>query len=236
MSLWEVPHYAEDFCAQSNAIFLRILAHALLGAEERAEWRALTGPVRRKREWLFGRAAIKEAVRMAVFQQTGTLLYPSDISVLHDELGAPYVDGAWRGVVAEAPQVSLSHTARACLVAVGAAESPVGVDFEDLGRIQKPELMMGMLTAGERDLVEGLDGAALDERLLRVWCAKEAAAKYLGVGLQGQPEAFEVGFADAACARAQVVFEGATTEVRLVRNGSTVIAVAAGAAAAAEVH
>ena len=116
VSLWEVPHYAEDFCAQSNAIFLRILAHALLGFEERAEWRSLSGTVRRRREWLFGRAALKEAVRMALFQQTGTLLYPSDITVLHDELGAPFVDGWWRGALAEAPQVSLSHTARACLV------------------------------------------------------------------------------------------------------------------------
>ena len=76
VSLWEVPHYAEDFCSQSNGIFLRILAHALLGDEERAEWRTLTGTVRRKREWLFGRAAVKEAVRMTLFQQTGKLLYP----------------------------------------------------------------------------------------------------------------------------------------------------------------
>jgi phosphopantetheinyl transferase len=153
-----------------------------------------------------------------------------------DVLAAPYVDGPWRGVVAEAPQVSLSHTARACLVAVGAAESPVGVDFEDLGRIQKPELMLGMLTPGERATVAGLDGTALDERLLRLWCAKEAAAKYLGVGLQGRPDAFEVGFVDASCASARVVFDGATTEVRLVRDGATVVAVAAGDVAPVELH
>jgi len=236
VSLWEVPHYAEDFCAQSNAIFLRILAHALLGAEERAEWRALSGTVRRRREWLFGRAAVKEAVRMALFQKTGKLLYPSDIAVLHDELGAPYVDGWWRGDLAEAPQVSLSHTPRACLVAVAAADSPVGVDFEDLGRIQQPELIVETLTAAERAAIEGLAGAALDERLLRLWCAKEAAAKYLGVGLQGQPEAFEVRFVDPACERALVVFENATVEVRAVRAGASVIAVAAGEPAAAEVH
>ena len=76
-----------------------------------------------------------------------------------------------------------------------------------------------MLTAGERKTVEGLAGAALDERLLRLWCAKEAAARYLGIGLLGQPEAFEVGFVAAACARAQGVVEGATTEVRCVRDG-----------------
>jgi len=93
-----------------------------------------------------------------------------------------------------------------------------------------------MLTAGERASVQGLTGAALDERLLRLWCAKEAAAKYLGVGLQGAPEAFEVGFVDAACARAQVVFEGVMTEVRILRDGAAVIAVAAAEPAAVEVH
>ncbi len=236
VSLWEVPHYDEDFCAQSSAIFLRILAHALLGYEERAEWRALVGPVRRKREWLFGRAAVKEAVRMALLQQTGELLHPSDIAVLHDDLGAPFVDGWWRGSLAEAPQVSLSHTERACLVAVAASDSPVGVDFEDLGRIRQPELMIGILTDTERATVEGLTGAALEERLLRLWCAKEAAAKYLGIGLQGQPAAFEVGFVDAACADAQVVFEGAATQVRIVREGAAVIALAAGEPAAVEIH
>jgi phosphopantetheinyl transferase len=106
----------------------------------------------------------------------------------------------------------------------------------NLGRIQQPELMIGMLTTGERATVEGLAGAALDERLLRLWCAKEAAAKYLGIGLQGQPGAFEVGFVDDTCARAQVVFEGATTQVRIVRDGAAVIAVAVGEPATVEVH
>jgi hypothetical protein len=63
VALWEVPHLEEAFCAQSRAIFMRILAHAVLGADERAEWRALSGPVRRRREWLFGRAANTDAVR-----------------------------------------------------------------------------------------------------------------------------------------------------------------------------
>src|SRR5205814_4285264 len=56
VSLWDVPHFDEDFCAQSNSIFLRILAHAVLSAEERPEWQALGGSVRRRREWLLGRA------------------------------------------------------------------------------------------------------------------------------------------------------------------------------------
>jgi malonyl CoA-acyl carrier protein transacylase/phosphopantetheinyl transferase (holo-ACP synthase) len=235
VSLWEVPHYAEDFCAQSGGIFLRILAHALLSFDERDAWRSLTGSVRRRREWLLGRAAIKEAVRVAIHERTGHLLYPSDITVLHDDLGAPFVDGGWRDSLGEAPSVSLSHTARGCLVAVGAS-SAVGVDFEDIGRVQQPGLLIDTLTPFEREQVLHLDGTALDERLLRLWCAKEATAKYLGIGLQGRPEAFEVRFADESFAEAFVGYEESTTRVSLVREGQTVIAVAADEYSGIEVH
>ena len=38
VQLWDVPLMSEEFCAQSGAICLRIMAHALLGAAERGEW------------------------------------------------------------------------------------------------------------------------------------------------------------------------------------------------------
>ena len=229
MSVWQVPHFSEAFCAQSNAIFLRILAHALLSFDERAQWRGLTGSVKQKRQWLFGRAAIKEAVRVLLYEQTGRLLYPSDITVLHDAHGAPVVDGWWCGVVAAAPHVSLSHNERASL-AVAARDCPVGVDLEDLGRIQRPELLADSLTLVERASLHGLEGEALEDRLLRLWCAKEAVAKQLGIGLGGAPDRFDVSFVDAELGRAWVDFEGAAVSVDIVRDGRAVIAIAADAA------
>ena len=230
VSLWQVPHFSEAFCAQSNGIFLRILAHALLSFDERVQWRLLTGSVKQRRQWLFGRAAIKEAVRVLVYERTGRLLYPSDIEVVHDANGAPAVEGWWCGGVAEVPHVSLSHNERASLAAV-ATDRPVGVDLEVIGRIQRPELLADSLTRAERASLHGLDGEALEERLLRLWCAKEAAAKRLGVGLGGSPERFDVRFVDAGLARAQVDFEGAAVSVDIVRDGRAVIAVAADPAA-----
>jgi len=230
MSVWQLPHFSEAFCAQSNGIFLRILAHALLSFDERAQWRGLTGSVKRRRQWLFGRAAIKEAVRVLLYEQTGQLLYPSDITVVHDANGAPLVDGWWCGVLADAPHVSLSHNDRASL-AVAATDCPVGVDLEDLGRIQRPELLADSLTRVERASLQGLEGEALEDRLLRFWCAKEATAKRLGVGLGGSPDRFDVRFVDAGFGRAQVDFEGTAVSVDIVRDGPAVIAIAADAAA-----
>jgi phosphopantetheinyl transferase (holo-ACP synthase) len=236
IALWELPNLHEDFCAQSGGIFLRILAQVYLSLDERAQWRELGPNVRRRREWLLGRACIKEAVRHWIFEQTGRLLYPADIVVWHDAAGAPHVDGWWRDTLVPAPEVSLSHNARACMAAVAAPQRPVGVDIEDIGRIQQPELIIETLSPRERVCLHGLEAAALDERLLRLWCAKEAAAKFLGVGLQGRPAAFEVSFADDQGEEAYVDHAETRVEVAVCRNGNSIIALASGQRSAVGVH
>jgi malonyl CoA-acyl carrier protein transacylase/phosphopantetheinyl transferase (holo-ACP synthase) len=224
--LWELEMLSETFCAQSTGIFLRILSQVYLSADERRAWHALGGNVRRRREWLLGRACIKEAVRYWIYQSTGELLFPTDVIVEHEELGAPYVDGWWRGVIAEAPAISLSHDAFGCTVAIASSTCRVGVDREALGRIRRPELVAQALTASEQSLLSGLDDASQQERLLRIWCAKEAAAKFLGIGMQGLPAAFEVQFADPAAHSAYVAHADSSVFVDLVRDDTSIIALA----------
>lgn len=234
--LWEVPLLSEEFCAQSGSICLRILAHALLAPGERDEWRALQGHLRRKREWLFGRGALKEAVRIWVHEQTGQLLYPTDIVVQVGEHGAPFVGGWWCESLVAAPSVSLSHNADRCLVAVGSPGQPIGVDIEALGRIRSPEAMVDSLAPDEASWVEGLQGIDLEERLLRLWCAKEAASKCLGIGLQGTPSAFVVIAADEAWEQLLVQHALGAVEARVLRWGSSIIAIAGVELTGVEVH
>ena len=236
VALWEVPLMTEEFCSQSGGICLRILAHAILSAAERDEWRALQGQLRRRREWLFGRAAMKEAVRLWIAEQTGELLYPTEIVIRVDAHGAPTVEGAWCETLIAAPRVSLAHNANACIAAVAAPDQPVGVDLEELGRIRKPELLVDSLAAQEKPLVQGLDGAALDARLLRMWCAKEAAAKYLGTGLQGRPDAFVVVSADAAFENLLVRHGVDAIETRVVQHEARIVALAGHALSGLEVQ
>ena len=203
--LWQLEQMPEDFCKQSAAIFLRILAHAVLALDERSEWEAAR-QTRRAREWLHGRLCLKEATRYFIYQQTGELLCPADVSVHHDALGAPFVDGWWNGPWLAAPAVSLSHDRDVCLAAllpVGA----VGVDAERLDRLKHPELVAGSFTAYEQQVLAAVDPAWQGELTLRTWCAKEAAAKYLGCGLRGAPQDFEVQFAETGDL-AQVSFAG----------------------------
>ena len=82
----------------------------------------------------------------------------------------------------------------------------------------------------EHALLAGLQGAALEERVLRLWCAKEAAAKCLGIGLQGEPAQFVVAHADARCENLQVEHPLGSVEVRVVSRHDAVVAVATPAA------
>lgn len=236
VTLWQVPMLPEELCTQSGGICLRIIAHVILADEERAEWRALQGPLRRRREWLFGRAALKEAVRHWVHERTGQMLYDTEVIVRHDEQGAPWVDGPWRDSLSAAPQVSLSHQGEICLAAVAAPGQPVGVDFEDLLRLRQPELVADSFAPAEKVWLEGLIGAARTERVLRLWCAKEAAAKCLGTGLQGQPEAFRVVAADEKCEKLLVESHWGTVGTWVQEHQGTIIAVATQEPGDIEVH
>lgn len=235
VSLWQTPMIAPELATQSGGICMRVLAQVFLSEEERGEWRMLQGSLRHHREWLSGRAALKEAVRHWIHQQTGQLVFAADVVVLHDEYGAPHVDGWWNGALVDAPRVSLSHSGESCLVAVAAPDLPVGVDLEGMGRAQ-PELVAQSLAVHERPLLDGLSGAELDERVLRLWCAKEAASKCLGIGLQGEPAEFGIRYADGPCENLLVEHPLGTVEARVVRRHDAVIAVATPASLETEVH
>ncbi len=224
--LWQLPHLTEKFCMQSSGIFLRILAHALLSFDERNEWRELDGNIRKKREWLLGRACIKEAVRYWIHQQTGKLVYPADIIVLHDEYGSPYVDGEWNNTLTAPPEVSLSHDRQLSLAAVTTPDRPVGVDVEHIGRTRHPDLIESSFTSNERISLQGFADSALSEKVLRIWCAKEAVAKYMGLGLQGRPEKFEVAFLDDSWEIAHVRYAEYVVEVNVTCENELMVALA----------
>jgi hypothetical protein len=80
--VWSMQSLQKDFTAQSNAIFMRMLAHIYLSANERGLWKQLAhAAIEQKRNWLFTYISIKEAARYYIYTQTNRLLYASDIEV-----------------------------------------------------------------------------------------------------------------------------------------------------------
>jgi phosphopantetheinyl transferase len=234
--LWQLEQLPEEFCAQSNGIFLRMLALATLSFAERELWRQLPKNVRQRRQWLLGRLALKEATRYWWHAETGQLLYPSDIEVAHEASGRPLVRGWWAESLATLPQVSLTHDAVSNIALLSTSGLPVGVDAEIIGRVQRPEALVAAFTADERTWLEHGTRLVRDEAVLRLWCAKEAAAKLLGTGFRGAPEAFEVTFEPGGAEHALVRCDGMIVAVMLRRLGNMILATAEGHPRFQKVH
>jgi len=224
--LWQVPHLDEGFCSQSGGIFMRILAHALLSYEELLQWNNLSGNLKFKREWLLGRACIKEAVRQWVFQTRGEQLYPADIVVQHNELGAPYVTGWWNSGSDHALQVSLSHDKACSIAAVSDRVASLGVDREYIVEGKDYSFLEAAFHAEEQTLLNAVTANEKQEIALKIWCAKEAAAKFLKIGLQGAPEQFVVKFVNNNYDLAQVRYNDQLIQVSVVNESQVIMALA----------
>jgi len=140
----------------------------------------------RQQHWLFGRIAAKDAVREWLARQAGTedMLHPAALVIGNDERGRPKVEA---GPDAERlPQLSIAHVEDRA-IAIACPDS-VGVDIEPI-RPHQPDFVETMADESERSLLDGFHGDS-DEWITRLWCAKEAAAKFLGLGMNGSPKTY----------------------------------------------
>ena len=224
--VWHVPQFPRGFLEDAGAVWKRLLVYTLLGREEREVWRELPTNPKRRSEWLMGRIALKEAARYWIAQHYGVLLYPADIIIRTDNAGKPYIAADGLEAIAEPPQVSLSHAGGYNIAVAGPSHTPLGIDLETFGRINLPDFIDGAFTAGEKHYVESAPEAQREEVVLRLWCAKEAAAKSLGMGLNGRPTMFEVKQLSTDGMTAVVHSLEHTIPVSIQREGETIISLA----------
>jgi phosphopantetheinyl transferase (holo-ACP synthase) len=159
----------------------RQATHAL-GSNERSLFDSLNHSESRRLEWLSGRIAAKDAVREYVQAQTGARVLYTDIEIWNTPDGRPvvwFMENAWP---IEPPTISISHAGDVAVAVASAPGRRVGVDVEPLTRttMTPPNFLRAILHSLEDALVPETD--AMTWRL-RVWCAREAAAKACGVGL-----------------------------------------------------
>jgi phosphopantetheinyl transferase len=147
-----------------------------------------------RRRWLRGRVAAKDAVRLLVLERYHLAAPLEVLCILPDEHGQPGVSCSAlpdRGV---GICVSISHCGNTS-VALATERSEfcrgVGIDVASQADNHKG-LAEGGFTSAETSLLENCPTPEWNDWLLRLWCAKEAAGKALGVGLQGNPLNFVV--------------------------------------------
>ncbi|MFE4538494.1 beta-ketoacyl synthase N-terminal-like domain-containing protein [Streptomyces scopuliridis] len=185
-----------------------LIMRNMLGGAERAGYDALP-PVRR-RQWLLGRVAAKDAVRGLLWGEGADEIYPAEIAVRNDETGRPVAHGVHGRAPGELT-VSIAHC-RETGVAI-ARRGVCGIDIEEI--TDRPRSAAEMACdSGELALLDGLVALHPDSGpgwFTRFWTAKEAVAKARGTGLRGRPADYRVVAADAA--RLRVVTEGRAYEV-----------------------
>jgi acyl transferase domain-containing protein/phosphopantetheinyl transferase len=158
-----------------------LMMRRYLGEAERAVFEALTP--RRKRSWLLGRIAAKDAVRRHLWASGERAVFPVEIGVTNDPAtGAPSLAGAR----AAGLHVSLAHKDDVAVAIVSPARA-VGIDVE---KIEPRSEQLGNVALTPAELALGADRPR-DEWFVRLWTAKEAVAKARRTGMT-DPRALEV--------------------------------------------
>jgi len=181
--------FPEDFFTAHSGLWGRVLAHLVLSKRERGLWRSLKTPESRRIEWLLGRVVAKDAVREFLRRYYGLILCPADIEILPDEHGRPIAQGAWVSKIPSVPFLSLAHSGGVAVAVVGDSRATgVGVDIEHRNGLPE-EVKQLAFTPEEQTLLGSVAETGADDWPLRLWCAKEAAAKAAGQGFVSGPQA-----------------------------------------------
>jgi phosphopantetheinyl transferase len=198
----------------TRAITIKTLVHDLLSQAERKEWRNLRGLDIRRTEWLFGRAAAKDAVRRLVTQRHGTAIFPADIEIHQDGDGRPFARLLGTGDSAIMPSISIAHSDGVAVAIAGYCHEGecLGIDIERL-RPRQEAFQAIAFNQHELALLDSVASSARDEWVTRLWCAKEASAKALGKGLVEGPRSLVAWRLDVATGSVEVMLgEGLTRE------------------------
>ncbi|MDP3938187.1 MAG: polyketide synthase dehydratase domain-containing protein, partial [Deltaproteobacteria bacterium] len=205
----------------SGMLWQKQVAHLVLSRDERDVWRALRKPPRARTEWLFARAAVKDAVCQLARENHGIELLPADVEITADELGRPRVAPALAQIFGPLPAVSMAHGRGIAvgIAAEGELDLEVGIDVERM-RILEPGFERIAFSEEDLKILGDLDDAARAEWWLRAWCAKEAAAKALGTGLAGKPRGFVLRKLDESSGLIAIEIGGELARLRPALGGA----------------
>jgi acyl transferase domain-containing protein/phosphopantetheinyl transferase len=216
-------HLARD---ELNEVPPDWVARNYLDAEEFETFRELGTVLKRQRDWLLGRIAAKDAVRLWLARRSGDdrFIHPVLIRLDNDE------EGRVRVVMVKGydhvPHLSLGHGEGGAVAAV--SRRALGIDAEEAGAAAKLDAR-DFSTPSELAQIDAVRPRDQEETawLTRLWCAKEAAAKASGLGLKGGPRAWEA--VEVAADGHFTVLHHDTAqqfEVQATRLGELVVAVA----------
>lgn len=150
----------------------------------------------RKREWLLGRIAAKDAMRRLYLRSFGATLPPLELSILPAQNGAPFVQSHYLQTRGITTQVSITHkegyaVAMARFAKGSANVFGYGIDYEPYST-REEGIERLILNENEKHFLSGVSPDERNQILTRIWAAKEASAKACGTGIGGNPTKWTV--------------------------------------------
>jgi len=150
----------------------------LLTKSELTQWRADHKTKKRKMDWLLGRIAAKEAVRMLVRYSPATFgraLGPHDIEIKNGPDRAPFA--VIKDSTLPPIQISISHTdGKGFAIATLSNAGQPGIDAEAI-ETKDSDFAASFMQVNELKYLENCKAEIRDFELTRIWAAKEAMYK-----------------------------------------------------------
>jgi phosphopantetheine--protein transferase-like protein len=221
-----IDFLSREFFEASHGIWPRVLAHLILSRRERDQWISMAGSAtdQRRRDWLIGRCAAKDAVRMLIHKHRGVRLHPAEVEIVADAHGRPCIEGDWMRQLNVSPVVSVAHSGgmAAALASLDPGQM-VGIDIESIDH--EPEDFRALaFSEQECALVDSMPESARREWSIRMWCAKEAVAKALGRGLSGGLRSLRIAEAERQNGTVQLELQGNLLQEFAQLRGKSMIA------------
>ncbi|MFQ6113269.1 MAG: 4'-phosphopantetheinyl transferase superfamily protein, partial [bacterium] len=166
---------------------LAVMAGYFLHQSEMPEFHNLASNPQRQRQWLLGRIAAKDAVRLWLKPRNAPeMLHPAEFIIENGPNGQPVVRNIRK--FHTLPRISIAHSNdRASAIASG---DSIGVDLEQITE-KNTSFVESFATRNEQALLKDFPVPEQKTWIIRLWGAKEAASKVSGIGLNGRPKDFE---------------------------------------------
>jgi phosphopantetheinyl transferase (holo-ACP synthase) len=150
----------------------------------------------RKREWLLGRIAAKDAMRRLYHKTFNAALPPLELSILPNQNGAPFVQSHLLQSMGITSQISITHkdgyaVALARFAKGNTSTFGYGIDYEPYS-VREEGMERLMLNDEETHFISGASDDDRSRILTKLWAAKESSAKALGTGIGGNPRKWTV--------------------------------------------
>jgi len=143
----------------------------------------------RQFQWLLGRIVAKEAVRLWLAKETKSaeMPHPASFVIENDPNGQPFIISI--AGLKTPPRISIAHSNdRAVAIAT---RGVIGIDLELISH-RDNTFLESFATPKERDILNRFPTDERDTWITRLWCAKEAVGKALGMGLDRNLQSFEL--------------------------------------------